>query len=108
MWLATFWKFGHSFVGKAVEKDELLYVAGKNANWKNSYRGNLAISIKITNAHIWCSSSTLGIYHTDISADCKNDTCTWLFIAALFAVEKIINYLNFQQYKVSYYHTSIQ
>lgn len=50
----------------------------------------------------------LGIYHADISADCKNDTCTWLFIAALFAVEKIRNYLNFQQNGVSHYHTSIQ
>lgn len=40
--------------------------------------------------------------HADISADCKSHTCTWLFIAALFVMEKIRNYLNFQHYGVGY------
>lgn len=80
--------------GKAVGKQELLYIASENANWYNHYWGVFG-----SNYHnyicIYLWSMNLLWEHTPASIIWKY-TCTRLFIDALFVIENHLKQSKYQ------------
>lgn len=108
--MATFLKFGDKLCWQNWRKHELFCALLVRMHIETIHTEAIWQHVLKLQMHISSDAAILlsGIYHTDIIADCKNDTCMWLFIAALSIMENVRNYLNLQQYGVVCYHVSIQ
>ena len=68
-------------------KREPLYTVGGNVNWYSHYGKHMEVPQKTKNrVAIWSSNPTPGIYPDKTLI--QKDTCTSMFIAALFTVTK--------------------
>ena len=71
-----------------MEKREPKYIAGGNVNWYSHYREQYGVSLKLKIELPYDPTiPLLGIYLEKTII--QKDTCTSMFIAALFTIDKI-------------------
>ena len=87
--MAVIKKWNRTNIVRDVEKRESLYTVGRNVNWFSHYGKQYGSSSTVKNrTTIWCSNSSPR-YVSGGKRLIRKDTCTPMFIAALFTIAKI-------------------